>query len=675
MRDRSISSYLEPKTLSNVLSRDNQKEKTEICWGQPLLQPPSLPLLLTPPTPYAAPFTVILSILSLLLITLFSALAFVASRYALSPLFPPKPCNKQALISLSDKKDLALLGNGLQELYTIVSTGGTASALENAGVSVTKVEQLTCFPEMVAPGQGHCTVLAVLSPPRLVLDPGTSYHLKNVTLKSKLPYHGFYKLLVTTNDMMLICYALDGRVKTLHPNIHGGILARRDQKHHMEALNKYGIGTFDVVVVNLYPFYDKVTSMGGIAFDDGIENIDIGGPAMIRAAAKNHKDVLVVVDSQDYPALLEFLEGSQDDQQFRRKLAWKAFEHVASYDSAVSEWLWKQTVGDKFPPSLTVPLSLKSSLRYGENPHQKAAFYVDKSLSEVNAGGIATAIQHHGKEMSYNNYLDADAAWNCVSEFRNPTCVVVKHTNPCGVASRDDILEAYRLAVKADPVSAFGGIVAFNIEVDEALAKEIREFRSPTDGETRMFYEIVVAPKYTEKGLEILRGKSKTLRILEAKKNEKGKLSLRQVGGGWLAQDSDDLTPEDIQFNVVSEKKPQDNELCDAEFAWLCVKHVKSNAIVIAKDNRMLGMGSGQPNRLESLRIALRKAGDEVKGAALASDAFFPFAWKDAVEEACESGIGVIAEPGGSIRDGDAVDCCNKYGVSLLLTNVRHFKH
>ncbi|KAG4214466.1 hypothetical protein ERO13_A01G124000v2 [Gossypium hirsutum] len=525
--------------------------------------------------------------------------------------------NKQALISLSDKKDLALLSNGLHELgYTIVSTGGTASALENAGVSVTKVEQLTCFPEM-----------------------------------------------------------LDGRVKTLHPNIHGGILARRDQKHHMEALNKHGIGTFDVVVVNLYPFYDKVTSTGGIAFDDGIENIDIGGPAMIRAAAKNHKDVLVVVDSQDYPALLEFLKGSQDDQQFRRKLAWKAFEHVASYDSAVSEWLWKQTVGDKLPPSLTVPLSLKSSLRYGENPHQKAAFYVDKSLSEVNAGGIATAIQHHGKEMSYNNYLDADAAWNCVSEFRNPTCVVVKHTNPCGVASRDDILEAYRLAVKADPVSAFGGIVAFNIEVDEALAKEIREFRSPTDGETRMFYEIVVAPKYTEKGLEILRGKSKTLRILEAKKNEKGKLSLRQVGGGWLAQDSDDLTPEDIQFNVVSKKKPQDNELCDAEFAWLCVKHVKSNAIVIAKDNRMLGMGSGQPNRLESLRIALRKAGDAVKGAALASDAFFPFAWKDAVEEACESGIRVIAEPGGSIRDGDAVDCCNKYGVSLLLTNVRHFKH
>lgn len=529
----------------------------------------------------------------------------------------PASGNRLALISLSDKKDLALLGNGLQDLgYKIVSTGGTASALESAGLSVTKVEQITSFPEM-----------------------------------------------------------LDGRVKTLHPNVHGGILARRDQKHHMEALSKHGIGTFDVVVVNLYPFYEKVTSTGGIEFEDGVENIDIGGPAMIRAAAKNHKDVLVVVDSEDYPALLEYLKGDKVDQQFRRKLAWKAFQHVASYDSAVSEWLWKQTTEDKFPPSLTVPILLKSPLRYGENPHQKAAFYVDKSLSEVNAGGIATAIQHHGKEMSYNNYLDADAAWNCVSEFRNPTCVVVKHTNPCGVASRDDILEAYRLAVKADPVSAFGGIVAFNIEVDEALAKEIREFRSPTDGETRMFYEIVVAPKYTKKGLEILRGKSKTLRILEANKNEKGKLSLRQVGGGWLAQDSDDLTPQDIQFKVVTQKAPQESELGDAEFAWLCVKHVKSNAIVIAKNNCMLGMGSGQPNRLESLRIALKKAGDEVKGAALASDAFFPFAWKDAVEEACESGVSVIAEPGGSIRDGDAIDCCNKYGVSLLFTNVRHFRH
>ncbi|CAO2168384.1 unnamed protein product [Urochloa humidicola] len=524
---------------------------------------------------------------------------------------------KQALISLSDKTDLANLGNGLQRLgFSIISTGGTASSLEAAGVNVTKVEEITHFPEM-----------------------------------------------------------LDGRVKTLHPSIHGGILARRDQKHHLQALNEHGIGTFDVVVVNLYPFYNKVTS-GAISFDDGIENIDIGGPTLIRAAAKNHKDVLVVVDHKDYPALLEYLEGKQDDEDFRRKLAWKAFQHVASYDSAVSEWLWKQSnKGDTFPPTFTVPLSLKSTLRYGENPHQKAAFYGDKSLSLVNAGGIATAIQHHGKEMSYNNYLDADAAWNCVSEFESPTCVVVKHTNPCGVASRQDILEAYRLAVKADPVSAFGGIVAFNTTIDEDLAREIREFRSPTDGETRMFYEIVVAPGYTEKGLEVLKGKSKTLRILEAKPSGKGMLSLRQVNCGWLAQESDDLTPEDITFTKMSERGPEDSELSDMKFAWLCVKHVKSNAIVIAKNNCMLGMGSGQPNRLESLRIAFRKAGEEAKGAALASDAFFPFAWNDAVEEACQSGVAVIAEPGGSIRDQDAVDCCNKYGVSLLFTGVRHFRH
>lgn len=526
--------------------------------------------------------------------------------------------SKQALISLSNKQDLAYLANGLQELgYAIVSTGGTACALEDAGVSVTKVEELTDFPEM-----------------------------------------------------------LDGRVKTLHPAIHGGILARRDQRHHLEALNKHGIGTFDIVVVNLYPFYEKVTSSNGITFEDGIENIDIGGPTLIRAAAKNHNDVLVVVDHNDYPALLEYLKGNQDSQEFRRKLAWKAFQHVASYDSAVSEWLWKQSSGgDKFPPSMTVPLSLESTLRYGENPHQNAAFYKDKSLSLVNAGGIATAVQHHGKEMSYNNYLDADAAWNCVSEFKNPSCVVVKHTNPCGVASRQDILEAYRLAVKADPVSAFGGIVAFNTTVDENLANEIREFRSPTDGKTRMFYEIVVAPKYTEKGLEILRGKSKNLRILEAQKSEKGTISLRQVTGGWLVQNSDDKTPEDIKFEVKSETVPDENAIHDAEFAWLCVKHVKSNAIVIAKNNCMLGMGSGQPNRVESLRLAFRKAGEEAKGAALASDAFFPFAWNDAVEEACQKGIGVIAEPGGSIRDQDAIDCCNKYGVSLVFTNVRHFRH
>lgn len=531
----------------------------------------------------------------------------------------PFPGSKYALISLSNKKDLETLGRGLVELgYTIVSTGGTAAALDSAGIAVKKVEELTAFPEM-----------------------------------------------------------LDGRVKTLHPVIHGGILARRDIDSHMEALKQWDIGAIDLVIVNLYPFYETVSASKGVSLEDGVENIDIGGPAMIRAAAKNHRDVLIVVDPADYSTLLEHLQGkgSMEDECFRKKLAWKAFQHVASYDSAVAEWLWKQTKTEEFVPSLTLPLSMKTPLRYGENPHQKAAFYVDESLANVDAGGIATAEQHHGKEMSYNNYLDADAAWNCVSEFPVPTCVIVKHTNPCGVACRENLLEAYRLAVEADPVSAFGGIVAFNVEVDEALAKEIREFRSPTDGQTRMFYEIVVAPKYTEKGLEILKGKSKSLRILEAKKNEKGRCSLRQVGGGWLVQEADDLTPDEISFTPVTQRVPSDKETEDAKFAWLCVKHVKSNAIVVAKDNRMLGMGSGQPNRVKSLQIALEKAGKEAEGAALASDAFFPFAWNDAVEDACKAKISVIAQPGGSMRDQDAIDCCNKYGVAMLTTGIRHFRH
>ncbi|GBG90585.1 hypothetical protein CBR_g50928 [Chara braunii] len=527
---------------------------------------------------------------------------------------------KQALLSLSDKTDLLLLANGLSELgYSLISTGGTASALEKEGLAVRRVEHVTNFPEM-----------------------------------------------------------LDGRVKTLHPAVHGGILARRGLSSHMSALQDHGIGTIDLVVVNLYPFYSTVTAKEGTSFAQGIENIDIGGPTMIRAAAKNHEDVLVVVDPADYASLLDRLRGNDGgvDISFRRKLAWKAFQHVASYDAAVAEWLWQQTSDGELPPSMTVPMTLHSSLRYGENPHQKAGFYVDKSLTAFTAGGIGTAVQHHGKEMSYNNYLDADAAWNCVCEFVEPTCVVVKHTNPCGVASStSDLLEAYRMAVRADPVSAFGGIVAFNVPVDEDLARELREFRSPTDGETRMFYEIVVAPSYTEKGLEVLKGKSKALRILEAQPTTRGRRCLHQVAGGWLHQTDDDLRPEDITFTVVTEKAPTAEELEDAKFAWRCVKHVKSNAITIAKGGRMLGMGSGQPNRVKSAVIAIEKAEDEIKGSALASDAFFPFAWGDAVEKACEAGVSVIVQPGGSIRDQDAIDCCNKYGTAMLFTGVRHFRH
>eukprot|EP00850_Spirogloea_muscicola_P018405 SM000168S02604 [mRNA] locus=s168:90791:93810:- [translate_table: standard] len=477
---------------------------------------------------------------------------------------------------------------------------------------------------------------------------------------------------------------LDGRVKTLHPAVHGGILARRSLPAHMAAIEQHGIAAIDVVVVNLYPFFRTITRPGGASFEEGIENVDIGGPAMIRAAAKNHEDVLVVVDPADYSRALEVLaaEGAVDEgsvstsDRFRRELAWKAYQHTASYDALVAEWLWQQSrpgseerEGAAWvpPPSLTVPLTLAAGLRYGKNPHQSATFYTDGSLDAHGAGGVATAVQHHGKEMSYNNYLDAEAAWNCASEFREPACVIVKHTNPCGVAARPDLLEAYRLAVEADPVSAFGGIVAFNAEVTEDLAREIREFRSPADGESRMFYEIVIASKYSERGLEVLKGKSKTLRILEACPSAKGRRSLRQY--------SDDLVPDDLNFKVVTTKVPTTEEVADAKFAWLCVKHVKSNAITIAKNNRMLGMGSGQPNRVKSCQIALEKAGDAARGAALASDAFFPFAWGDAVEEACKAGVTVIAQPGGSLRDQDAIDCCNQYGVAMLFTGTRHFRH
>ncbi|GAQ79835.1 AICAR transformylase [Klebsormidium nitens] len=547
--------------------------------------------------------------------------AMASGAAAAAPAMASLGDQKQALLTVSDKTGLIDLAKGLIELgYALVSTGGTAAAIEKAGVPVKKVEEVTSFPEM-----------------------------------------------------------LDGRVKTLHPAVHGGILARRDVPGHVEALEKHKIGTIDIVVCNLYPFYQTVMAPGGTSFENGVENIDIGGPAMIRAAAKNHGDVFVVVEPPDYSTLLDVLKkgaGGDEELAFKKKLAWKAYQHTSSYDSAVAEWLWKNVGGSEPAPSLTVPLTLASSLRYGENPHQSAAFYTDRSLQEHGAGGIATAVQHHGKEMSYNNYLDADAAWNCVNEFPDPTAVVVKHTNPCGVASsKDDLLEAYRLAVRADPVSAFGGIVAFNVPVDETLAREIREFRSPTDGETRMFYEIVVAPEYTEAGLATLKGKSKTLRILEAKARAKGKQGLRQVGGGWLLQDADDKTPEDIEFKVVSQRQPTKQELADVKFAWRVCKHVKSNAITVAKGNRLLGMGSGQPNRVKSLQIAVEKAGDEVQGSALASDAFFPFAWGDAVEDACKAGVAIIAQPGGSLRDQDAIDCCNKYNVALVMTGVRHFRH
>ena len=519
----------------------------------------------------------------------------------------------RALLGVHDKTGIDDLARGLHALgWEIVSTGGTRRAVEAAGVPVLPVEAVTGLPEM-----------------------------------------------------------LDGRVKTLHPAVHAGILARRDLPAHGEALARHGFAPIDLVACNLYPFRAAVTRAGA-TFAEGVENIDIGGPAMLRAAAKNHAHVVALCDPADYADALAALRANGPAAAARRRLAWKAFQHVAAYDAVVAEWLWD---GDEAPPALTVPLERLAGLRYGENPHQSAAFYRDVTLAAGGAGGIATAVQHHGRELSYNNYLDADAAWNAVNDFPGPACVIVKHTNPCGAAMRDDLREAYRLAVAGDPVSAFGGIVAFNRTLDEALARELREFRNPADGESRMFYEIVVAPAYTEDGLRVLRGKSKDLRILEAQPPARGGRALRQVGGGWLLQDADALDADAIDLRVVSKRAPTPAELADLRFAWRCVKHVKSNAIVVAKEGRLLGMGAGQPNRVKSVELALEKAGDGLRGAALASDAFFPFAWGDAVERACRAGVAAIAQPGGARRDRDCIDCCDRYGVALVFTGVRHFRH
>ena len=519
----------------------------------------------------------------------------------------------RALLGVHDKTGIDDLARGLHALgWEIVSTGGTRRAVEAAGVPVLPVEAVTGLPEM-----------------------------------------------------------LDGRVKTLHPAVHAGILARRDLPAHGEALARHEFAPIDLVACNLYPFRAAVTRAGA-TFAEGVENIDIGGPAMLRAAAKNHAHVVALCDPADYAEALAALRANGPAAAARRRLAWKAFQHVAAYDAVVAEWLWD---GDGAPPALTVPLERLAGLRYGENPHQSAAFYRDATLVAGGAGGIATAVQHHGRELSYNNYLDADAAWNAVNDFPGPACVIVKHTNPCGAAMRDDLREAYRLAVAGDPVSAFGGIVAFNRPLDEALARELREFRNPADGESRMFYEIVVAPAYTEDGLRVLRGKSKDLRILEAQPPARGGRALRQVSGGWLLQDADALDADAIDLRVVSKRAPTPAELADLRFAWRCVKHVKSNAIVVAKEGRLLGMGAGQPNRVKSVELALEKAGDGLRGAALASDAFFPFAWGDAVERACRAGVAAIAQPGGARRDRDCIDCCDHYGVALVFTGVRHFRH
>ncbi|MBU0980795.1 MAG: bifunctional phosphoribosylaminoimidazolecarboxamide formyltransferase/IMP cyclohydrolase [Nanoarchaeota archaeon] len=503
----------------------------------------------------------------------------------------------RALISVSDKKGIDGFCRRLAKLgYEIISTGGTAKELAKAGIKVKKVSDVTGFPEI-----------------------------------------------------------LDGRVKTLHPKIHGAILAK---KEHGETLEEHGIKPIDIVVCNLYPFKETVNS--GASHGDVIENIDIGGPTLIRAAAKNHARVLVVVDPSDYELVLNALENDVVTDDFREELARKAFHHTAMYDSWISSY-FDQKEDVVFPANFTPTFKKVMDLRYGENPHQKAAFYTDSQIDEA---CVASAKQLHGKELSYNNILDANDALELVKDFEEPCAAVIKHTNPCGVAVKDTIKLAYKIAHETDPLSAFGSVVALNRPCTAGVAEIMQ----------KLFIEVVIAPSFEEDALEILT-KKKNIRLLETgriSKNDHG-LELRKVAGGLLAQTRHfpGVNAEDLK--IVSKRNPTASEVKDMLFAWKVCRHVKSNSIVFAKDNVTVGIGAGQMSRVVAAEIAAKKAGDRAKGAAMASDAFFPF--RDGIDAAAKAGITAIIQPGGSIRDKEIIDAANEHGMAMALTGIRLFKH
>ena len=506
----------------------------------------------------------------------------------------------RALLSVYDKTGLVEFAGALMTAgCEMVSTGGTYAALAGAGFGVRQVADLTGFPEI-----------------------------------------------------------LDGRVKSLHPAIYGGILARRDIPEHTAQLVAHGIGAIDVVAVNLYPFVDTVSDSDA-TLQDALENIDIGGPTMIRAAAKNFLGVVVVVDPADYGWIGERLAADEPlTLDERRMLARKAFQHVALYDTAISQYLGG---GDAFAlDEATFGFNRLSTLRYGENPHQQAGLYA----APLSTGGIVRATQLHGIDMSYTNYLDADGAWRVVSDFEQPAATVVKHTNPCGLAVHDDQPTAYRRAFEGDAVSAYGGIVAFNRALTGETARAMRG----------VLFDIIIAPDYEPEALDALRRRRRT-RVLqvEAARGPQEGLDVRLVSGGALVQQIDSITELPADWKAVTERKPTDAELADLAFAWKAAKHIKSNTIALAKDNALVGMGAGQPNRVVSVHLALRIAGDKARGSVLASDAFFPFA--DNIEMAATGGITAIAQPGGSIRDQEVIAAANERDIAMLFTGMRHFRH
>ncbi|MEA1962412.1 MAG: bifunctional phosphoribosylaminoimidazolecarboxamide formyltransferase/IMP cyclohydrolase [Bacillota bacterium] len=505
---------------------------------------------------------------------------------------------KRALISVSNKEGIVEFASGLEKLgYEIISTGGTFRTLEEGGVSVKKVAEITGFPEI-----------------------------------------------------------LDGRVKTLHPNIHGGILARRTEDHMAQLANNQ-IDPIDIVVVNLYPFRETV-SKPGVTLEDAIENIDIGGPTMVRSAAKNYQDVIIIVKPEFYWAVLKELETEGDlNKDMRRKLALEAFSHTAAYDAMISSYL-AGLDNEVFLDNMTLAGEKVYELRYGENPHQKACFYRNMTPGT----GLPDARQLNGKELSYNNIVDVQAAWGLVKEFTDdPACVIVKHTNPCGTAVAKTLAEAYDSAFAGDSVSAYGGIIAFNQKVDLETAEKAAV----------PFMECIIAPGYEPEALERFQQK-KNLRVLELSITNAKELQIKTVEGGFVVQESDTGELDMSQLKVATEKAPTPEELKAMAFAWKVVKHVKSNAIVVAKDGMTVGVGAGQMNRVGAAGIALTDE-EKCKGAVLASDAFFPF--PDTVELAAAKGITAIIQPGGSIRDQLSIDECNKHGIAMVFTDMRHFKH
>jgi phosphoribosylaminoimidazolecarboxamide formyltransferase/IMP cyclohydrolase len=501
----------------------------------------------------------------------------------------------------------ALAGFGVE----LISTGGTRKALGDAGLAVRDISDVTGFPEM-----------------------------------------------------------LDGRVKTLHPLVHGGILAVRDNPQHMTTARQHGIGLIDLVVCNLYPFEATVAKPGS-SHEEIVENIDIGGPSMVRSSAKNYHDVAIVTDPAQYPAILEELRANSGALTLvtRERLAAAAFARTAAYDRAISAYFARRAGSEEWPPVLDLRFERKLALRYGENPHQRAAFYVEPGVKHACAG---TAEQLHGKELSYNNLLDLDSAFNLAREFDTPAAVVIKHNNPCGAAASDTLAEAFRKAYEGDPLSAYGGVLGFNREVDEATAQQVTE--------PNRFIECVIAPSYSEAAFRLLTTRpswKKNVRLLHTGPIERAaearSLDFRRVDGGLLVQTRDLEADDFAQAKVVTKRAPTGAEMADLRFAWRVCKHVKSNGIVLAKGGMVVGVGAGQMSRVDSVHIAARKAGERVRGSVLASDAFFPF--RDNVDEAARAGVTALVQPGGSMRDQDSIAACDEHGLAMVFTGVRHFRH